>query len=219
MRAFRRSIIAAGLSLSFACGGTALTKPEAAALLPKAIESTLQKQLPALVYCMTAATGFTFNNMSQLDLVATFQNLQDKKTLYEPLAADLIRIELQEFPFNASRPPPDPSCDAVHADAKRGGYTSGQMRLAVVRTKLTQKAIAAGIPHGTPIAVATRELVDVAAITPGRDGSTSVKYTWRWQPTKMAEAMAFSPGPPHDATARFRRVDGAWRVEDAGVAK
>ena len=215
----RRHWIVAAALFTIGCGGSALTKPEAAALLPKAIEATLQKQLPALVYCMTAASGFTFSNMSQLDLVATFQNLQDKKTLYEPLAAGLIRIELQEFPFNPSRPSPDPSCDTLHAESKRGGYTSGQMRLAVVRTKPTEKATAAGLPSGTPIDVATRELVDVTSITPNRDGSTSVKYTWRWKATKIGEAMSVAAGTPSEATARFRRVDGAWRVEDSGVTK
>jgi len=203
--------------VAIACGTSLPTKPEAAAALSKAIASTLTRTLPASTYCMTANPDFSFKNMGQMDLVETFRNLKEKDPLYDAASAGVVRIELREFRFDPAGRSPDPSCDALHAQSRQNGYTSGQVRLAVVRTALTPKATASGVQLGKPIDVATRELVEVTDVRLERGRSAAVKYTWRWKPTKMAEAMGYSPPAPQEATARLRRSDGGWLVESAGV--
>ena len=155
--------------------------------------------------------------MGQRDLVETFQNLRDKSPLYDAATAGVVRIELREFRFDPAGRSPDRSCDALHAQSRQKGFTSGQVRLAVVRTALTPKATASGVQLDRPIDVATRELVDVTDIRPERGGAAAVKYTWRWKPTKMADAIGYTPAAPREATARFHRSDGGWVVKDAGV--
>ncbi len=203
--------------VAIACGASVPTKPEAAAALSRAIESTLTRTLPSSTYCMTANPDFSFANMGQSDFVETFQNLKDKRPLHDAATAGIVRIELREFRFEPAGRSPDPSCDALHAQAKQNGYTSRQVRLAVVRTTLTPKATASGVQLDKPIEVATRELLDVTDVRPERGGAAAVKYTWRWRPTKMAEAIGYTPAAPQEATARLRRSDGGWVVNDAGV--
>jgi len=200
-----------------ACGANVPTKPEAAAALSRAIESTLTRTLPSSTYCMTANPDFSFANMSQLDFVETFQNLNDKGPLHDAVTAGVVRIELKEFAFDPAGRSPDPSCDVVHAQSRQSGYTSRQVRLAVVRTSLTPKATASGVQLDRPIEVATRELLDVIDVRPERGGVAAVKYTWRWKPTKMADAIGYTPPAPQEATARFRRSDSGWVVENTGV--
>lgn len=200
-----------------ACGASVPDKAEAAAAVAKAIAAPLTRTLPASTYCMTANPDFTFRNMGQIDLITTFQNLKDKEPLYDAARAGIVRAELEEFPFNPAGRSPDPSCDAVHEQSKSGGLKSGQIRLAVVRMALTEKATSSGVQLNTPIEVATRELVDVTNIRRERGGAVTVTYTWRWKPTRMAEVVGYTPGQPQEATARMRRSDGGWLVEDAGV--
>jgi hypothetical protein len=208
---------AASALVAVACGANIPTKPEAAAALSKAIESTLTRTLPSSTYCMTANPDFSFANMGQVDLVETFQNLRDKSALYDAATAGAVRIELREFRFNPAGPSPDRSCDALHAQSRQKGYTSGQVRLAVVRTMLTEKAMASGVQLDKPTDVATRELVDVTDIRTERSGGAAMKYTWRWKPTKMGDAVGFTLSGPQEATARLRRSDGGWVVESVGV--
>jgi hypothetical protein len=210
-------LMAASALVAVACGANIPTKPEAAAALSKAIESTLTRTLPSSTYCMTANPDFSFANMGQVDLVETFQNLRDKSALYDAATAGAVRIELREFRFNPAGPSPDRSCDALHAQARQKGYTSGQVRLAVVRTTLTEKAMASGVQLDKPTDVATRELVDVTDIRTERSGGAAMKYTWRWKPTKMGDAVGFPLSGPQEATARLRRSDGGWVVENVGV--
>jgi hypothetical protein len=210
---------AMSLLVAVACGANVPTKPEAAAALSKAIELTLTRTLPASTYCSTANPDFSFANMGQVDLIEMLQNVKDKGPLYDAAAAGVVRLELKEFRFDPAGRAPDPACDAVHAQSRQNGYTSGQVRLAVVRTTLTPKGTASGVQLGTPIAVATRELLDVTDVRRERGGAAAVKYSWRWTPTKMADAMGYTPGAPLEATARLRRSDGGWVVEDAGVKK
>ena len=89
--------------------------------------------------------------------------------------------------------------------------------LAVVRTTLTPKATSSGVQLNKPIEVATRELVDVTDIRRERGGAAAVKYTWQWKPTKMAGVMGYTPPKAEEATARLRRSDAGWVVEDSGV--
>ncbi|MEZ5320381.1 MAG: hypothetical protein R2752_23465, partial [Vicinamibacterales bacterium] len=185
--------LAATSLLVAACGASVPTEQEAVALLSNAIASTLTRTLPASTYCMTANPDFSFANMGQSDLVTTFQNLRDKEPLYDATRAGVVRVELQEFRFNPAGRPPDPSCDAVHAQARQAGYTSQQVRLAVVRTTLTPRGTAAGVQFDTPIEVATREVVNVTDIGTARGGIVAVKYTWRWTPTTMAEVIGYTP--------------------------
>src|SRR6187401_1264676 len=110
---------ATSLLFAIACGASALAKPEAASALSKAIESNLNRTLPSLTYCMTANPDFSFANMGQADLVATFQNLADKSALYEAVTADVVRIELKEFRFDPAGRSPDPSCDALHGQSRQ----------------------------------------------------------------------------------------------------
>ena len=119
--------------------------------------------------------------------------------------------------FDPAGRSPDPACDAVHAQSKQSGYTSGQIRLAVVRTALTEKAASSGVQLDAPIDVATRELVDVTGVRPERGGAAIVTYTWRWTPTNMAGVMGYRPPAPQQATARLRRSDAGWVADDAGV--
>jgi len=207
------------LVFTMACGPGVPEKPEAAAAVSKAIASTLKRTLPSLTYCMTANPDFTFSNMGQMDLVATFQNLADKDPLYDATTAEAVRIDLKEFRFDPAGRSPDPSCDALHAQSKQNGLRGDQIRLAVVRTALTAKGTAAGVQLDTPIDTATRELVDVTDVQRERGGMTAVKYTWAWTPTKMGEAIGYTPGAPQEATARLRYADGAWVVEDTGIKR
>ncbi len=200
-----------------ACGASAPTKPEAAAALSKVSESTLTRTLPSTTYCMTANPDFSFANLGQVDFVEMFQNLKDKGPLNDATTAGVVRVELKEFRFDPSGRSPDSSCDAVHAQSRQSGYTSRQVRLAVVRTTLTPKATAAGIRFDTPIDVATREVLDVTDVRTERGGTAAVKYTWQWKPTKMAEVIGYTPGARQEATARLRRSEGGWVVSDAGV--
>ena len=155
--------------------------------------------------------------MGQVDLVETFQNLKDRSPLYDAATAGVVRIELREFRFDPAGRSPERSCDVLHAQSKQRGYRSGQVRLAVVRITLTPKATASGVQLDRPIDVATREVVDVTDVRPERGGVAAVKYKWRWKPTKMADAMGYTPAAPQEATARFHRSDGGWVVKDAGV--
>lgn len=209
--------LAPALLCVVACGARVPTEQEAAAALSTAIESTLTRTLPASTYCMTANPDFSFENMGQPDLVATFQNLRDKDPLYNATRAGVVRIALEEFRFVPAGRSPDPSCDAVHAQSRQRGYTSQQIRLAVVRTTLTPQGTAAGVQFDTPIEVATREVVDVTDVRTQRGGTVAVTYTWQWTPTSMAGVIGYTPPAPQEATARFRRSDGGWVIEDAGV--
>jgi hypothetical protein len=210
--------LAAALPLiAIACGANLPDKAETAAALSKAIASTLSRTLPSSTFCMTANPDFTFQNMGQVDLITTFQNLKDKDPLYDAARAGSVHIELREFRFDPAGRSPDPSCDALHAQSKKSGYTSSRIRLAVVRTTLTEKATSAGVQLDTPIEVATRELVDVTEVRRERGGAAVVTYTWRWKPTAMADVMGYTPADPRQATARLRRSDDGWVVEDSGV--
>ena len=206
-------------AVTVACGASRPTKPEAAAALAKAIESKLTRTLPASTYCMTANPDFSFDTAGQVDLVEMFQNLRDKEPLNDAARAGVVRVELKEFRFDPAGRSPDPSCDAVHAQSRQNGYTSRQVRLAVVRTVLTPKGTAAGVQFDKPIEVATREVLDVTDIRTQRGGTVAVKYTWAWKPTKMAEVIGYTPAAQQEAVARLRRSDGGWVVEDAGVKR
>jgi hypothetical protein len=200
-----------------ACGASVPTKPEATAVLSTGIESTLARTLPSATYCTTANPDFSFANMGQVDFVEMLQNVRDKGPLYDATTAGVVRVELKEFRFNPAGRSPDPSCDAIHAQSRQSGYTGIQVRLAMVRTTLTPHGTAAGVQFDTPIDVATREVVDVTDIQTERSGIVAVKYTWRWKPTKMAEVVGYTPPAPQEATARLRRSDDGWVVDDAGV--
>jgi len=218
---FPRALAFATTSLLFtmACGAGVPAKPEAASAVSKAIESTLKRTLPSLTYCMTANTDFSFATMGQVDLVATFENLAKKDALYDAVRAEVVRIDLKEFRFDPAGRSPDPSCDAMHERSKQGGYRSDQIRLAVVRTTLTAKGTAAGVTLDTPIDVATRALVDVTDVQPERAGSATVKYMWKWTPTKMAETIGFTPAAAQEATAILKHSKDGWVVEDAGIKR
>lgn len=211
------ALAAASPLVTVACGANVPTKPDAAAALSKAIASTLTRTLPSSTYCMTANPDFSFANMGQSDLIETFRNLNDKDTLRDAAAAGVLRIELKEFRFDPAGRSPDPSCTTVHAQSKQSGYTSGQVRLAVVRTTLTPKATASGVQLDKPIDVATRELVDVTDIRRERGGAAAVKYTWQWKPTKMGDAIGYTAAAPKEATALLNRSDSGWIVKDLGV--
>ena len=198
-----------------ACGASVPTKPEAAAVLSTAVESTLTRTVPSSTNCMTANPDFSFTNMGQIDFVETFQNVRDKVPLYDATTAGVVRIELKEFRFDPAGRSPDPSCDAVHAQSKH--LTSSQVRLAMVRTTLTPKGTAAGVQFDTPIDVATREVVDVTDVRTERGGTVAVTYTWAWKPTKMAEVIGYTPTAPQEAVARLRRSDAGWVVDNAGL--
>lgn len=203
--------------LAAACAANVPTKPEAVAALSGAIESTLTRTLPSSTYCMTANPDFSFANMGQSDLVETFQNLTDRSPLYDAVSAGAVRIELREFRFDPAGRSPDRSCVALHAQLKQQGYTSDRVRLAVVRTTLTPKATASGVQFDKPIEVARREVVDVTDVRPERGAVAAVKYTWRWRPTEMADAMGYRPAAPEEATARFQRSDDGWAVRETGL--
>lgn len=209
--------LAATSLLVAACGANLPTKPEAAAALSTAIESTLTRTLPTATYCMTTTPDFSFATMGQVDFVEMFQNLADKGPLYDATTAGIVRVELKEFRFDPAGRSPDASCDAVHAESRRSGYTSSQVRLVLVRTTLTPKATAAGVEFGTPIDVATREVLDVTDVQTERGGLAAVTYTWRWKPTPMAAVIGYTPAAPQEAVARLRKSDDGWVVTDAGV--
>lgn len=215
----RAVVVFAATSLAaVACGARIPTKPEAAAALSKAIESSLTRTLPMSTYCMTVRSDFSFATLGQMDLVEMFQNLADKSALNDAAAAGVVRVELKEFRVDPAGPAgrsPDPSCDALHAQYKNG--TGGPVRFAVVRTMLTPKGTAAGVEFDRPIEVATRELVDVTDIRADRGGAAAATYTWRWKPTRMAEVIGYSPDAPQQATAHLRRSDAGWTVSEAGV--
>lgn len=209
--------LAATPLVAVACGASVPTTPEAAAMLSKAVESTLTVNLPSSTYCTTANPDFSFANMSQVDFVEMLQNLQDKEALYDATTAGVVRVELKEFRFDPAGRSPDASCDAVHEQSRQNGYTSSQVRLAMVRTTLTPKGTTAGVQFDTPIEVATREVVNVTGIRSERGGIVAVTYTWRWKPAKMAEVIGYTPPAPKEATARLRRSDDDWIVDDPGV--
>lgn len=208
-------VLAATSLAAAACGANVPTKPEAAAALSKAIESSLTRTLPLSTYCQTVDPNYSLQILGQSDLVAMLQNVNDKDPLYDATAAGVVRVELKEFRVNSAGPSPDPSCDAVHAQYKQSG-AGGQVRFAMVRTTLTPKGTAAGVQFDRPIEIATRELVDVSEIKAERGGAL-VNYTWRWKATKMAEVIGYTPGAPQKATATFRRSDAGWAVNESGV--
>jgi hypothetical protein len=209
------AVLGAASMSAAACGASVPTKDEAAAALSKAVESSLTRTIPASTYCMTVHPDFSFATAGQMDLVEMFQNLQDKTPLYDATTAGAVEIELKEFRASAAGRSPDPSCDAVLAQYKQNGG-SGSVRLAVVRTTLTPKGIAAGVQFDKPIEIATREVVDVTDIRAERGGA-AVKYTWRWKPTAMAAAIGYEAPAAKEATATLRRADGGWTVSDPGV--
>ena len=215
------ALLLAMTSLLFtsACGADVPAKPDAAAAVSKEIASTLKRTLPALTYCMTANPDFSFATTGQVDLVEMFRNLPNKDALNDAVKADAVHIDLKEFRFDPAGRSPDPTCDDVHAQSKESGFKSGQIRLAVVKTTLTAKGTAAGVQLGAPIEVATRELVDVTEIKSQGGGFTAVKYTWKWTPTKMADAVGYAAGAVQEATARLKRTGGNWVVDDAGVKR
>lgn len=209
---------AASLLFTIACGANVPAKPEASSLVAKAIESKLTRTLPAATYCMTANPDFSFANMGQVDLVATFENLIDKTALYEGVRAEAVRIAIKEFPYDPAVRPTHPSCEAMHEQSKQRGLLRGQIRLAVVQSTLTDKATTAGVHLGTKIEVATRELVDVTEVVPERGGAV-VKYKWKWTPTAMAATIGYTPDEPKEATARLKHSNNGWAVEDTGIKR
>jgi hypothetical protein len=208
-------VLAATSLAAVACGTNVPTKPEAAAALSKAIESSLTRTLPFSTYCQTVRPDYALLALGQIDLVEMLQNLKDKNPLYDATTAGVVRVELREFRVDSAGRSPDSSCDAVHAQYKQNG-TGGQVRFAVVRTTLTPKGTAAGVQFDRPIEVATRELVDVTEIRAER-GAALVKYTWQWKTTKMAEVIGYTPDAPQKGTASFRRSDAGWTVSETGV--
>lgn len=209
--------VAATTLVVTACGPRVPTNQEAMAALSTAVTSPLTRTLPASAYCMTANQDFSFATMGQVDFVEMFQNLNDKDPLFDATKAGVIRVELEEFRFNPAGPSPDPACEAVHAQSKQAGYSGAQIRLALVRPTLTPKGTAAGVQLDTPIDVATREVVEVKEIRSERGGAVAVHYTWRWAPTTMGQAIGYTPPAPQEATARLRKSDSGWTVEDSGV--
>jgi hypothetical protein len=216
-RYFLLVTLASAALCGVACGTNVPTKPEAVAVLSDAIESTLSRTLPSSTHCTTTTPDFSFATMGQVDFVEMLQNLADKEPLYDATTAGVVRVELKEFPFNPAGRSPDASCDAVHEQSRQGGYTSRQVRLVVVRTTLTPEGEAAGVQFGTPIDVGTREVVDATDIRAERGGTVAVTYTWHWKPTKMAGVIGYTPPAPKEATARLRKSDGGWVVDDAGL--
>ena len=75
-------LLAAASLVAVACGANVPTKPEATAVLSKAIDRALAKTVPSSTYCMTVHPDYSFTTLSQPDLVEMFQNLNDKSTLY-----------------------------------------------------------------------------------------------------------------------------------------
>lgn len=209
--------IATASLFAAACGSSLPTKPEAAAALSLADESTLARTLPSSTYCMTTTPEYSFATMGQVDFVEMFQNISDKAPLLDATKAGAVRIELKEFRFDPAGRSPDPSCDSVFTQSKQGGYTSSQVRLVMVRTVLTPKGEASGVRFDSPIEVATREVVEVTDVRSERGGAVAVTYAWRWKPTPMADAIGYRAGAPQQATARLRQSDGGWALEDAGL--
>src|SRR6478609_5768469 len=115
LRHLPRLFAATSLLFTVSCGANVPTKPEAAAAVSKAIESTLKRTLPSLTYCMTVQSDYSFANLGQVDLVEMFQNLNDKGPLNEATAAGVVKVELKEFRVDLAGRSPDPSCDALHA--------------------------------------------------------------------------------------------------------
>lgn len=165
---------------------------------------------------MTVAADFSFATVGQVDLVEMFQNLNDKRPPNDAAAAGIVRIDLKEFRVNPGGRSPDPTCDALHAQYKDA---TGPVRFAVVRTALTPKGTAAGIQLGTPIEVATREVIEVTDVQPDRGGVVVVKYKWKWMPTKMAETIGYTAAAEQTATARLRKANGGWTVEETGIKR
>ncbi len=207
------------LLVTIACGADVPAKPDAAAAVSKAIASTLKRTLPSLTYCMTANPDFSFATTGQVDLVEMFRNLSNKDALNDAVKAGAVHIDLKEFRFDPAGRSPDPACDEVQAQSKQSGFQRDQVRLAMVRTTLTDKGKAAGVQLGASIDVATRELVDVTEIKSQGGGFTAVKYTWKWTPTTMAAAIGYEPAALQEATARLKRTGGNWVVDDAGVKR
>ncbi|MEI6244096.1 MAG: hypothetical protein WCQ64_03530 [Acidobacteriota bacterium] len=212
------AFVATSLLFTMACGAGVPAKPEAASAVSKAIESTLKRTVRSATYCQTVQADFSFVSMGQVDLVEMFQNLVDKRPLNDAAAAGVVRVELKEFRVAPGGRSPDPSCDALHAQYMQGG-AGGPVRFAVVRTTLTPKGTAAGVEFDKPIAVATRELVEVTDVRPDRTGSAAVKYLWKWTPTKMAETIGYTPAAAQEATAILKHSKDGWVVEDAGVKR
>lgn len=210
-------LAATSLLFTMACGAAVPAKPEAAAALSKAIASTLTKTVKSATYCQTVQADFSFVSMGQMDLVEMLQNVADKRPLNDAATAGAVKVDLKEFRVAPGGRSPDPSCDAQFAQYMQGA--GGPVRFAVVRTTLTPKGTAAGVEFDKPIEVATRELVEVTDIQPGHSGSVPVRYTWKWAPTKMAEAIGYTPAAAQEATALLKKADGGWVVEDAGVKR
>lgn len=206
------------LLATMACGTDVPTKPEATAAVSKAIASTLKKTVRASTFCQTVQSNFSFVGMSQVDLVEMLQGLPDKSTVNDATRAGVVKVDLKEFRVAPGGRSPDPACDALHAQYVQGG-AGGPLRFAMVRTTLTPKGTAAGVEFDKPIEVATRDVVDVTDIRAQGGGLLTVKYTWKWTPTKMAEVIGYTAPDPQEATARLKRTGGNWVVEDAGVKK
>ena len=204
------------LLVTTACGASVPAAPEAAAAVSKAIESTLTRTLPASSYCQTVQQDFSFATMSQMDLVEMFQNLIDKRPLNDAATAGAVVVELKDYRVSPDGRSPDPSCNELHAQYVQPG--SGPVRFAVVRTALTPKGTAAGVTLDTPIEAATRELVSVTDVRSER-GAVLVKYQWKWTPTTMGEAIGYTATDPQEATARLKKADSGWVVEDAGIKR
>ena len=199
------------LFFALACGAELPAKPDAAAAISKAIAAPLSRTLRSSTFCQTVQADFSFVGMGQVDLVEMLQNLADKRPLNDAARAGAAKVELKEFRVAPGGRSPDPSCDALLQGA------GGPLRFAVVRTTLTPQGTAAGVEFDKPIEVATREVADITDIQPGRGGVTTVTYTWKWAPTKMAAAIGYEPAAPKEATALLKHTNGAWVVEDAGV--
>ena len=213
---FAHFTFATAALLVAACGTTLPSKEEAAAAVSKLDESPLTRTLPAATYCMTTTPEYSFATMGQVDFVEMFQNITDKEPLLDATKAGAVRIELKEFRFDPAGRSPDASCDAVFAQSKQGDYSGSQVRLVMVRAVLTPKGEAAGVRFDTPIEIATREVVEVTDVRSDRDG-VAVTYSWRWKPTPMAEAIGYRPGPPQQTTARIRKLDLGWALDEAGL--
>jgi hypothetical protein len=200
--------------LGAACRSTALTKEVAASQLT---HSAALSGVDNLTFGLPRGC-FTLG----ADELVKASNLERDTRLQEDSAARALlqrerELELLEFEFvqaPASQMTPLEGCEVVWASFHTGAGDDRARgtKLVAWKTYMSDKALAAGFQPGFSYVYCRQTLESIDSLEPQADGSTVVRYQWRWAPTEEGSFLGIKPTDPTSATARFFRRDGEWRL-------
>jgi hypothetical protein len=200
--------------LGTACRSTALTKELAGSQLT---HSTALSGVDNLTFglprgCYTLGTDELIK-ATDLDRDTRLREDSAVRTLLQR-ERDLELLEFEFVQAPASQMTPLEGCEVLWASFHNGGSDDRASRTKLVawKTYMSEKAQAAGFQPGVSYVYRRQTLESIDSLESLPDGSTIVKYRWRWAPTDEGRFLGIKPTEPTIGTARFVRADGEWRL-------